>query len=82
MPKKKELDQIAYEVNKIGKSDKDKGKKSKFQTKVNSVEKQNDMVFKIKKREEKDWIIVEREGNKEIGKELSDRVKMIESTHL
>ena len=82
MPKKKELDQIAYEVRKIGKSDKNKGKKSKFQTKVNYVANINDMVFKIKKRDEKDWIIVEREGNKDLGKEISDRMKKIESTHL
>ena len=82
MPKKKELDQIAYEVRKIGKSDRDKEKKSKFQTKVSYVAKQNDLVFKIKKREGKEWIIVESEGNKEIGKDLSERMKKIESTHL
>ena len=76
------MDQIAYEVRKIGKSDKNKGKKSKFQTKVNYVANINDMVFKIKKRDEKDWIIVEREGNKDLGKEISDRMKKIESTHL
>ena len=82
MPKKKELDLIAYEVRKIGKSDKNKEKKSKFQTKINYVAKENEIVFKIKKRDEKEWIVVEREGNKDIGKELSDRMKKIESTHL
>ena len=82
MPKKKELDQIAYEVRKIGKSDKDKEKKSKFQTKINYVAKENEIVFKIKKRDEKEWIIVEREGNRDIGKELSDKMKKIVSTHL
>ena len=82
MPKKKELDKIAYEVRKIGKSDKEKEKKSKFQTKVSYVAKQNDMVFKIKKREGKEWITVESEGNKEIGKDLSEKMKKIESKHL
>ena len=82
MPKKKELDKIAYEVRKIGKSDKEKEKKSKFQTKVSYVAKQNDMVFKIKKREGKEWITVESEGNKEIGKDLSEKTKKIDSKHL
>ena len=78
--KKKELESIAYEIRKIGKTGKEK--KSKFQTKVNFNTKCNDMVLKIKKREEKKWEIVEKEGNNELGKELSERIKKITTTHL
>ena len=80
--KKEVREQIGNENKKIGKSDRDKEKKSKFQTKVIYVAKHNDLVFKIKKREGKEWIIVESAGIKEIGKDLSERMKKIESTHL
>ena len=80
MAKKKELDNIAYEVRKIGRDGKDK--KSKFQTKVNYSTKTNDMVFKVKKRDAKKWEIVGKEGNNELGKELCEKIKKINTTHI